>query len=81
MASDLNLGNDGASLVSRELDDLLLHVRGLVLVRPLLAKRGVTKDELGAHTNELERLRQRLADLIRGQRSSNLTNRRHPEEA
>jgi hypothetical protein len=70
IAGDRTFGSDGAVLVSREIDDLLLHLRGLVLVRPLLAERGATKDELDAHTNELERLRQGLADLIRGQKSS-----------
>jgi hypothetical protein len=57
---------DAATLVSREIDDLLLHIRGLVLVRPLLASRGASRDELDAHEHELERLRKRLAALIRG---------------
>jgi hypothetical protein len=54
------------SLLSREIDDLLLHVRGLVLVRGLLAERGASRDELDAHTRELHRLRRRLARLIEG---------------
>lgn len=54
-----------AVLVSREIDDLLLHIRGLVLVRPVLASRGAGTDELAAHEHELERLRNRLAALIR----------------
>ena len=54
-------------LESREIDDLLLQARGLVLVRKLLAERGAGQDELDAHTNELERVRRRLASLIRGQ--------------
>jgi hypothetical protein len=58
--------NDAATLVSREIDELLLHVRGLVLVRAVLASRGATKDELDAHEHELERLRRKLAALIRG---------------
>jgi hypothetical protein len=62
-----NVGTDGAALVSREIDDLLLHVRGLVLVRPLLAERGASEEELDAHTTELERLRRRLAALIGGE--------------
>jgi len=70
MTGDFNPGGDGAVLVSREIDDLLLHLRGLVLVRPLLAERGATTDELDAHTNELERLRRRLVDLISGRKSS-----------
>jgi hypothetical protein len=47
----------------RELDDLLLHIRGLVLVREILSQRGATAAELDAHTAELERLKERLAEL------------------
>ena len=65
---DFISGRDEAVLVSREVDDLLLHLRGLVLVRSLLAARGATKDELDAHSQELERLRRGLADIIRGPR-------------
>ena len=46
-----------------EIDDLLLHIRGLVLVREILTQRGVTAAELEAHTAELERLKNRLAKL------------------
>ena len=66
MTGDAYAQNDAATLVNREIDDLLLHIRGLVLVRPLLASRGASRDELDAHENELERLRNRLAALIRG---------------
>jgi hypothetical protein len=54
------------ALLSREIDDLLLHIRGLVLVRGLLEERGARGGELDAHTRELERLRARLAGLIAG---------------
>jgi hypothetical protein len=66
MSGDAYARNDTATLVSREIDDLLLHIRGLVLVRPLLASRGASRDELDAHEHELDRLRSRLAALIRG---------------
>jgi hypothetical protein len=56
-----------AALLSGEVDDLLLQLRGLVLVRRLLAERGATRGELDAHSDELERVRRRLADAIRGQ--------------
>jgi hypothetical protein len=59
-------GSDATRLISREVDDLLLHIRGLVLVRPVLASRGASEDELDAHERELQRLRKRLAALIRG---------------
>jgi hypothetical protein len=56
-----------AALLSTEVDDLLLQLRGLVLVRRLLAERGATRGELDAHSDELERVRRRLADTISGQ--------------
>jgi hypothetical protein len=48
---------------AREVDDLLLHIRGLVLVREILRQRGASAEELQAHTAELERLKGRLAEL------------------
>jgi hypothetical protein len=48
---------------AREIDDLLLHIRGLVLVREILRQRGASAEELAAHTDELERLKSRLAEL------------------
>ena len=53
-------------LLAPEIDDLLLRVRGLVLVRDLLAERGATPAEVDAHTDEIERARQRLAVIIGG---------------
>ena len=53
-------------LLAHDIDDLLLRARGLVLVRDLLARRGATRAELDAHTDELERVRALLADSIRG---------------
>ena len=58
--------NPDKTLLSREIDDLLLQLRGLVLVRGLLAQRGATQGELDAHTDELGRVRRRLADAISG---------------
>jgi hypothetical protein len=54
-------------LLGREIDDLLLGARGLVLVRDLLVARGATRAEIDAHTRELERVRARLAETIRGE--------------
>ena len=48
---------------AREIDDLPLHIRDLVLVRELLRQRGASAAELEAHTVELERLKDRLAAL------------------
>jgi len=49
----------------RLLDELVLHLKGLVLVRELLRTRGATSDEIAAHSAEIERVRTRLADLVR----------------
>jgi hypothetical protein len=55
---------DDATVLDREVDDLLLHARGLVLVRGLLARRGASRAELDAHTRELKRVRRRLVEAI-----------------
>jgi hypothetical protein len=48
---------------TQEVDDILLHIRGLVLVREILRQRGASVAELDEHTAELDRLKSRLADL------------------
>ena len=50
---------------SREVNDLLLSLKGLVLVRALLGDRGASSRELREHSDEIERLRARLATLVR----------------
>jgi len=50
---------------SREVNDLLLSVKGLVHVRALLEDRGASAAEIREHSDEIERLRARLADLVR----------------
>jgi hypothetical protein len=57
---------DTPSLLNREIDDLLLHMRGLAVVRDLLSSRGASSAEIMAHTRELESVRSRLAELISG---------------
>jgi hypothetical protein len=54
------------ALLNRQIDDLLLHARGLEVVRDLLTKKGASRDEVAAHSRALESTRARLADLIRG---------------
>jgi hypothetical protein len=49
---------------ARDVDDLLLHLRGLVLVRGILEQRGVSAAEIEEHSAEIERLRERLARLV-----------------
>jgi hypothetical protein len=55
---------DGHELISSEIDDLLLQVRGLVLVRDLLIARGASEDAIDAHNEELDRRRLELAAII-----------------
>ena len=57
---------DREPLLGRDIDDLLLQLRGLVLVRDLLAERGATREEIDAHAREADRVSARLVQLIRG---------------
>jgi hypothetical protein len=59
-------GRDTRILLGHHIDDLLLQLRGLVLVRDLLVERGASSDEVTEHTDALERVRRQLADTIRG---------------
>ena len=47
-----------------DIDRVLLHIKGLVLVRALLEARGASQDEVAEHSAELERERERLAELV-----------------
>ena len=49
----------------RELDDLVLHLKGLVLVRGVRAERGADDDELAMYGAEIDRVRDRLASLVK----------------
>ena len=49
----------------RELDDLVLHLKGLVLVRKVQETRGAGHDELRMYGTEIEHVRNRLAELVR----------------
>ena len=51
----------------RELDDLVLHLKGLVLVRGVRAEGGADADELAMYGAEIERVRDRLASIVRSQ--------------
>ena len=50
-----------AILMQRDLDDLVLRLKGLIAVRALLARRGASPAELHAHSQEIERVRDELA--------------------
>jgi len=64
--SDTAFGADTAVLLKREIDDLLLDIRGFAIVRDLLVRRGATQEEIDSHSRALARARARLAELIRG---------------
>jgi len=58
--------DDHSMLLDRTIDDLLLRLRGLVLVRGVLEQRGASAAELEAHAREADRVRATLARLIGG---------------
>jgi hypothetical protein len=47
-----------------EVDERLLHLKGLILVRGLLERRGASEAELAEHTDEIARVRAELAQLV-----------------
>jgi len=49
-----------------KLDDLVLHLKGLVLVRDLRQSRGADESELQLYADEIDRLRADLAELVKG---------------
>ena len=49
----------------RELDDLVLHLKGLVLVQRFREGHGADAGELAMYSNEIERVRDRLASLVK----------------
>ena len=50
---------------SNEVDRLLVRLRGLVLVRDLLERRGASRVEIDEHSAEIARVRWRLAGAVR----------------
>ena len=50
---------------THEITDVLTQLKGLVLVQPILEARGVSREELERHRDEIDRVRARLADLVR----------------
>jgi hypothetical protein len=51
-------------LLDSTIDDLLLHLRGLVLVGKVLEQRGASAAEVDEHVREADRVRAELARLI-----------------
>ena len=54
----------------RELDDLVLHLKGLVLVRGVREERGADDEELAMYGAEIDRVRARLAAFVRDARAA-----------
>jgi hypothetical protein len=52
-----------------QLDDLVLQLKGLVLVRKLREQRGADDEELTMYGAEIDRVRERLAGLMKGGRA------------
>ena len=50
---------------THEINDVLTQLKGLVLVQPVLEARGVSNEELERHTDEIDRVRSQLAELVR----------------
>jgi hypothetical protein len=50
----------------RKLDDLVLHLKGLVLVRRVREQRGADEGELLMYGAEIDRVRRKLARVARG---------------
>ena len=49
----------------RELDDLVLHLKGLVLVRDVRRRDGAEVEELSIYNDEIRRARERLATFVK----------------
>jgi hypothetical protein len=58
--------------LQRRIDELLLQLKGLVLVRAILENRGATAAEIDEHTREADRVRAELARLVRKQAARGL---------
>ena len=50
---------------THEITDVLTQLKGLVLVQPILEARGLSDEELARHTDEIDRVRAQLAELVR----------------
>jgi hypothetical protein len=53
------------SAPEHEVDELLLHLRGLVFVRAILEQRGASEAALAEHATEISRVRAALARTAR----------------
>ena len=61
MANVIRVGRADGRRHRDEVDELLLQIKGLVFARAILEERGIDTD---VHSRELERLRERLAEVV-----------------
>jgi hypothetical protein len=63
----LKLPPQGGTMQStfRQLDDVVLHLKGLVLVRKIRQGQGADANELAMYNTEIDQVRQRLAQIAR----------------
>jgi hypothetical protein len=53
-----------------ELDELVLHLKGLVLVRDVRRRAGADEEELAMYHDEIRRVRERLALYVKNGQAS-----------
>jgi hypothetical protein len=56
---------DSTAPAFRDLDDLILNLKGLVLVRDIRSQASAADDELALYDAEIARVRERLAEIVR----------------
>ncbi|HST24361.1 MAG TPA: hypothetical protein VLJ76_00065 [Gaiellaceae bacterium] len=66
----VTLGKEHTMDRFNELDNLVLHLKGLVLVRDLRSRNGAAADELEMFGAEIDRTRDRLATFFRRSESA-----------
>lgn len=54
----------------QELDELVLHLKGLVLVRDVRRRAGADEDELSMYHDEIRRVREQLALHVKNGQAS-----------
>ena len=59
------LSASSIATLPNDVEELLLGIKGLIFARAILEQRGASEVELEEHQREIERLRWRLASLIR----------------
>jgi hypothetical protein len=66
MAKVVTVGRADGWRRDDEIDELLFRIKGLVFARAILEERGVDAAVLEEHSREIDRLRERLAQVVQG---------------